>query len=429
MSAANALPAATLAADFETSYADLVRYLSHQASPGDQGRDLAHDMWLRLADSTALKPLNARAYLFGAARHLAIDHARRDRHHAELLADNALRQTTHAPDVAERVGHRQALEAVQRALQALPERTREAFLAHRLDGIGHDELAQAHGVTRSTIERDIQRAQGQVQAAMERWHGAVPAAGRRRSLAALLGFAGTAVAAPFAWLAWRGWQDGVPQWQQAHATPVGRIDRLKLPDGTRLTLDAGSAFELAFYRDRRELKLLRGTAFFEVAHDTERPFGVHAGGSIVTVLGTRFEVELRETAVEPAARPTVRVAVESGRVRVQSPSGQALLLGAGDVLQVDAAGVASHDTQAAGALVAPWRDGWLSFRQTPLAEAAERIGRYRAQPVRVSAAVAALSVSGEVRIAQADEWLHLLPRLMPVQVHAAPDGSLVIQPR
>lgn len=69
------------------------------------------------------------------------------------------------------------------------------------------------------------------------------------------------------------------------------------------------------------------------------------------------------------------------------------------------------------------------FSATPLAEAAQRIGRYRCQPVHMAPEVSALPVSGEVRIAQADEWLRLLPRLAPVQVCPGPDGSLYLGPR
>lgn len=411
-------------AEFESSYPDLVRYLSRHGGQGEQARDLAHDVWLRLVDSSANAPRQARAYLFGAARNLAIDHLRRDRHHAELLADAAVRQAADSPDVAEQVGHRQALEAVTRALMALPERTRDVFLAHRLDGTGQDELALRHGVTRSTIERDIQRAQHQVFTAMVRWHGSPPAGhtGRRRSLATLLGVAGAALASP--WL-WHAWQARVPQWQQALAAPPGRIVRHTLPDGSVLVLDAGSLAQAAWYGHRRALTLLRGGAFLDVAHDASRPFEVQAGTSRITVLGTRFAVELDG---DPA-RVGVQVAVERGRVRVQPATGPAHELGAGEALRIAADGSAALAAQATQGTVAPWRDGWLSFNRTPLAEAARRIGRYRSRPLRVAPEVGALPVSGEVRIAHADEWVHLLPRLLPVQVRGEPDGSLTVLPR
>jgi len=416
---------AALSAEFESSYADLVRYLSHQASRSELARDLAHDTWLRLTGSSAdLQPNNARAYLFSAARHMAIDHARRACHHSDLLADAALRQPAHVPDVSDRVGHRQALDAVALALQALPERTRDAFLAHRLEGTGQDELAQRHGVTRSTIERDIQRAQAQVEGAMQRWSGAeLPRSrGRRRTLSALLGTAGLIVTGPICWRLWRG---QVPQWQQALSTPAGRISRVTLPDDTLLTLDADSAIDVAYFEDRRELTLHRGAAFFEVAHDPARPFSVLAGPARVTVLGTKFGLEMQGD----AARQRTHVAVESGRVRVQPAQGPAQDLGAGQALRIESDGIARPDAAAAHAAVSPWRTGWLSFVRTPLAEAARRLARYRQHPVQVASDVAGLPVSGEVRIELSDEWLQLLPRTLPVRVQTLPDGTLALMAR
>ncbi len=428
MSTVGAKRVGTLASDFESSYPDLVRYLAHHVGDGDLARDLVHDTWLRLteagAKASASQPVNARAYHFGATRHAAIDHVRRARHRSELLADVALCPSLHAPDVAEQVGHRQALCAVIRALQALPERTRDAFLSHRLEGEGQDELALRHGVTRSTIERDIRRAQDQVEDAMGRWHGGQAPQGRKRrgALGALLGMGGIALLAP---LTWRLWQSTVPQWQQAFTTPKRRMKRYTLPDGSALTLDADSAIEAAYFGDHRELSMLRGAAFFEVAHDAARPFSVHAGPARVTVIGTRFELALSGD----VAKPQMHVAVEQGRVRVQPRQGEPFVLGAGESVQVGAEGDAVHEASHAAQPVAPWRTGWLSFSRVPLADVVQRLARYRTRPLQVAPQIAQLPVSGEVRIALADEWLQLLPRMLPVQLQMGPDGSLALLPR
>src|SRR3989344_175521 len=423
MSTAGAKPVGSPVIDFEASYPDLVRYMARQTGDGDLARDLVHDTWLRLTMASASPPLNARAYLFGATRHAAIDHVRRDRHRSELLADARPRQSIHVPDVAEQVGHRQALHAVVRALQALPERTRDAFLSHRLEGEGQDELALRHGVTRSTIERDIRRAQDQVEDAMGRWLGGQPSQGRRRrgALGALLGMGGVALLTP---ALWRLWQSTVPQWQQAFVTPSRRMTRYTLPDGTVLTLDADSAIEAAYFGDHRELSLLRGTAFFDVAHDASRPFEVQVGPARGVVVGTRFELAL---AGDPA-KPQAHVVVEQGRVRVQPRQGAAFVLGAGESIQVRADGEAVHESSQEGRSIASWREGWLSFSSAPLADVAQRLARYRTKPLHVAPDIAQLPVSGEVRIALAEEWLQLLPRMLPIKIEVGPDGSLSLLP-
>lgn len=432
MSALLPAPSSRLAADLEAGYGDLVRQLARHTGCPDRARELAHDTWLKLVGgpAPATEVTHAHAYLYGAAQHLAIDELRRSRRHDAAVEEMARRAAQSAPDIASQVALRQALQAVERALGALPPRVRGAFLAHRLDGVGHDDLAAQHGVSRSTIERDLQRAQAAVQAAIEHWHGSgtterpAESTGRRRTLSALLGLTGLLVGAP---LAWQLWQQRVPQWQASLATTRGRMARHTLPDGSELTLDADSQVHAAYYGARRELRLLRGAAFFSVAHDASRPFQVRAAGVLVTVLGTRFSVELEGSAGASA----VQVAVESGRVRAQPDAGvpDSVELGPGDALGMEADEVTgAARTHPGKAEAAPWREGWLSFSNTPLDRAAERINRYRAVPLQVDPRVAALPVSGEVRIAAADEWLRLLPQALPVRVQADAGGVLRLLP-
>ncbi len=424
-----------LAADLEACYPDIVRQLTRSTGCPDRARELAHDTWLKLVCGTPRHAdvAHTRAYLLSTAQHLAIDGVRRRQRHDIVVDDLSLRAPQSSPDIADQVAHRQALHAVERALAALPPRTRQAFLAHRFDGTGHDELAALHGVSRSAIERDLQRAQAAVQLAIEHWHGPGTGrrsheapTGRRRSLSALLGLAGLLGGAP---LVWGLWQQQVPQWQAALATPRGRMARHTLPDGSELTLDADSRVQAAYYGARRELRLLRGAVFVAVAHEAARPFSVQAASTLVTVVGTRFSVELEGRAETPA----VLVAVQTGRVRVQPDQanpGKHVELGAGDALSVATGTAGNPPTLRRGkAEAAPWREGWLSFSHTPLGQAAERINRYRAKPLQVHPGVAALPVSGEVRIASADEWLRLLPQALPVRVQTGTDGGLSLLPR
>jgi transmembrane sensor len=284
------------------------------------------DAWLRVAERNAgrdtVVPATAdhqRAYLFTVAERLAIDHLRRQSHWAGELAPRLTAGTAHTPDVAESHAHAQALRVVERALAGLPERTRTVFLSHRLDGTPHEELAQRFGVSRKTIEREVTRAMDCAQRALESGQtsaldrpDAVSAAagagmpvrrGRRQAIGTLLGLAGLASSAGMAWQLWR---ELVPTWQTAHATPRGGLARLPLPDGSTLTLDADSAVDVRLYGDRREIRLHRGGAFFDVARDPARPFVVLAGAARVTGLGTRFAVQAEPDGVE--------VSVESGRV-------------------------------------------------------------------------------------------------------------------
>jgi transmembrane sensor len=90
---------------------------------------------------------------------------------------------------------------------------------------------------------------------------------------------------------------------------------IALPDGSTVTVAAGS--EVNFPRDfgtsgKREV-FLEGQAFFDVRHDTSRPFIVHAGKVNVTVLGTAFNVKAF------SGESDITVTVKRGKVRVSDP--------------------------------------------------------------------------------------------------------------
>ncbi|HVR53518.1 MAG TPA: FecR domain-containing protein, partial [Pseudorhodoferax sp.] len=110
---------------------------------------------------------------------------------------------------------------------------------------------------------------------------------RRRFLRPAFALAGVAALAGGAGLlAWQQLQ-AQAQWSQAFHTARGHQQELALPDGSQLRLDTATRVQLAFYRDRREVRLLEGQAFFSVQSEAGRPFLVQAGPVQVRVVGTR----------------------------------------------------------------------------------------------------------------------------------------------
>lgn len=421
---AQAAASSPLLASFRDSYRDLVRYLARRTGCADEARDVAHDTWLRLADMDlrGAPPVQceaeARAYVFTMARNLVIDRRRHEgmaQRHAHVLAAPG-----QGPDETEALMYRQAIAAVEAALATVPERTRQVFLRHRINGEDQGALAAEFGISRNMVERDVMLAMDRVQAAMERWHGSAPTArrGRRRALSALLGVAGLSVSGA---LAWRWWRTAVPAWQRAAATGHAQMLRQPLPDGGSVTLDAQSRVQLAYYAARRSARLLAGAAFFDVVRDEDRPFVVDVpceqGAVRITVLGTRFGVErLPGDAVE--------VQVESGLVRVESlgtDGGARTLreLRAGEAMRISAEPDDTPPRVRPGVAAAPWRQGMVAFTDVPLGEAVERLRRYLPRPVLVEPQAALLRLSGQVRIAQAEDFVRALPSVVPVRVQLA----------
>lgn len=76
------------------------------------------------------------------------------------------------------------------------------------------------------------------------------------------------------------------------SVPAGQRADITLPDGSKVCLNALSSlsYPASFSADNREVTL-SGQAYFEVTHDENATFTVHAGDYNVSVLGTEFDVE------------------------------------------------------------------------------------------------------------------------------------------
>lgn len=223
-----------------------------------------------------------------------------------------------------------------------------------------------------------------------------------------------------AWIGWRRWQ-AAPTFSEAYATARGERRDLALPDGSLLQLDTDTRIVVRLFHDRREVRLEEGQAMFSVRADASRPFEVLAGRARVTVVGTRFSVRHTRSGLE--AGKTV-VAVEEGRVRVARDDGAdagtllpAALLTPGQALAVDGNGRFGPLARLAPAAIAPWRQGRVSFDDTPLAEALAEFERYGPTGLRVGdAQVAALRLGGSFDLREAGSFARLLPRLLPVRL-------------
>jgi transmembrane sensor len=147
-------------------------------------------------------------------------------------------------------------------------------------------------------------------------------AARRRNVATLGVVALVSVAGISSWKS--GWFSGGPAPVVAHyETPRGQPRDIRLADGSTVHLDGATSVDVTLDRKQRLVVLDRGEAYFDVAHEKDRPFVVHAAASEMRVLGTAFNVDI--------GRGDVKLAVYRGRVRFggSAPDAQSVEVGAG----------------------------------------------------------------------------------------------------
>lgn len=213
-----------------------------------------------------------------------------------------------------------------------------------------------------------------------------------------------------------------------YATEVGGYQRVLLRDGSVMQLNTDTRVRVRLGNHRREVRLVLGEAFFEVAHDPRRPFEVIAGDTIVRAVGTAFTVRLRE-------QDAVEVVVTEGRVTLrtdESPTEEmhrapkALpALAAGEAAVAGPTGVAvQRIAQPEVARRLAWQDGELEFDGDPLIEVVSQFNRYNHRRLEISdPQIASLKVGGNFRATDIDGFLRAMRSSF--DVHAEESGGVV----
>lgn len=157
-----------------------------------------------------------------------------------------------------------------------------------------------------------------------------------------------------------------------------------LSDGSKVKINSGSKLiypKLFDSGNTREVSLV-GEAFFEVAHDKEKPFIVRSGQLVTRVLGTSFTVK---------AYPTedIAVTVATGKVRVakaqegnlsgerdQGAESAPLILTPNEQAVYSLTGRDIQKQQVASKDYTGWSKGILRFGNVRLEEAILRLSRW-----------------------------------------------------
>ena len=208
-----------------------------------------------------------------------------------------------------------------------------------------------------------------------------------------------------------------------YETVVAERKSIDLEDGTSLTLNADSKVTVTVSEDERNVSLWRGDVFLDVAAETDRAFTVSVGDHRVIVVGTAFDIRYRD---DPA-----RVTVYEGQVRVvlaveeQGPDSE-VALSAGQQLILTAGAVPTKLGEDELEKSADWRNGWLHFEDSTLAEVVRELKPYLDKPiVLTSRRVGELAVGGSFNVDDVDSMLTALETLLPIIVIRESDRVLI----
>ncbi len=179
------------------------------------------------------------------------------------------------------------------------------------------------------------------------------------------------------------------QTEETHfQTAIGQQAAVALPDGSSFDLNTNSRVGVEYSGRSRVIRLERGEAYFKVAHDTHRPFWVHAGDRWVRAVGTAFNVYLRPSGVQViVSEGTVKVVnatSEDSPPSDASSTQSAAAVTAGE--QADAHGraevIRALNSAQLSRLLA-WRKSSLYFQDEPLGEVVDELMRYTTLKIEI----------------------------------------------
>src|SRR6266699_3851052 len=215
-----------------------------------------------------------------------------------------------------------------------------------------------------------------------------------------------------------------PRWSE-YATTAAQRMVVRLQDGTQVTIAPLSRVRYrGDYGAHRDL-YLDGEAYFQVAHDSQRPLRVHTAASPTEDLGTAFAIRAY------ADQVATEVLVAEGRVALRradtaATSGPALLLGARDLGRLEQDGGATVRRGVDVARQLAWTRGVLSFDGTPLGEVVRTLERWYDVEIRVAdSALAARRLTATFQNESIDLVLQRIALTVGLRVERA-DGSVIL---
>lgn len=136
-------------------YRELIGSWAKGNSLRHDAEDAAHDAVASVLGRERTGVLDQKAYLYRASHNRLINEVRRQNRHETLSLEDLADEEHPLLDPEAPVRARELAQALERALERLPLKKRQAYIYHRLEGYTQVEVARKMGVALNTVERYI----------------------------------------------------------------------------------------------------------------------------------------------------------------------------------------------------------------------------------------------------------------------------------
>lgn len=137
---------------------DLLRFLTARLPNGEDAKDLAQEVYLRLLrrnrDELVRHP---EAYLFRIAANLMYEHWLKSRPESDQRSFAIDPEMMESDDLSTEgsIAQQQSVDALERVLRVMPATRRNVVLLHRRDGLTYNEIAAELGISVGMVKKHL----------------------------------------------------------------------------------------------------------------------------------------------------------------------------------------------------------------------------------------------------------------------------------
>lgn len=215
----------------------------------------------------------------------------------------------------------------------------------------------------------------------------------------------------------------VPLWlmsgtHQRLETSKGAGATIVLADGSRVDLSPDAEIEAEYRPWSRTVTLVRGEAYFDVRHESWRPFRVASGNNEVVVLGTAFNVDRQ-------SETSTFVEVFRGKVGLGPRNGKLVPIEMGRAGHVEGKRLIVSRLDP-GQREPEWKTGWFDASDVPLSVLIDRLNRYSAKPIIIRrSGLLQRNITGRFRVQEVNDTLRALEVAYGVRTRETQDSVIL----
>lgn len=207
---------------------------------------------------------------------------------------------------------------------------------------------------------------------------------------------------------------------ERYSTGIGETRMVQLPDGSKVRLNTDSAIDVAFEKEIRQVRFVKGEAHFRIARDSARPFLISARDGDVESSGTELNLRVRPDLTELTVLDGKVAVLDHGRTLTEVSSGSSAMMRAAAISVIPL-------PKGELAQKIAWQQGEIYLQGETLAQAVEEFNRYRKTPMVISdSRIANIRVGGMFSARNSDDFIATIHESLGIDAIGGSDGSIML---